>query len=208
VTAPEVIAEALTRLSGVDRGAVEDQPDGLRAPRERAPEQLLSLALNAGHHACEHLVHIVEHQLRRDLEHFDERWSGHRLGRIPQPVAPHDAVRAAVAVEEDLHVDAAPHDRASDVQRLGRHVRGERPSITPSHRGQEATQVRTLARGQLRLEQRVAGENRRGLGDRGVHLGTDTVQVGEHQLGSRAQLIDDRRRDRPRTHADAVCHRT
>jgi hypothetical protein len=202
VTAPKVVAEALTRLPGVDRSAVEDQPDGLRPPREGAPEHLLSLALNAGQHACEHLVHIVEHQLRRDLEHFYERWSGrHRLGRIPQPVAPHDAVRAAVAVEENLHVDAAPHDRASDVQRLGRHVRGERPSIAPPHRGQEATQVRTLARGQLGLEQRVAGENRRGLGDRGVHLGADTVQVGEHQLGSRAQLVDDRRRDSPRTHA-------
>lgn len=60
VAALKRVGDPLARGCGVDGRAVEDQPDGLGAPGERAADDFLALALGLGEHDTEGLVDVAE----------------------------------------------------------------------------------------------------------------------------------------------------
>ena len=130
VASGEFVSEAFARAAAVDRGTVEDQSDRLGAACERTAEDLLALALRLGDHTAEDLVDVPEQLPRRPLQQLDElRARRYDPRGVVRSALPREVLSSAVGVEDHVEVDAAAHDRAGDVQRLGWDVdRGGRSS--------------------------------------------------------------------------------
>ena len=102
------------------------------------------------------------------------RWARRPPRRTPSIAARRPAARACSPGRAASDVDPATHERAGDVERLGRDVGGW-PVGGVARDGDEPPQVGTVGRAELRRDRGVGAELGQPGDDRGVHLGHDRV---------------------------------